>query len=80
MSTTLQIPGTTYTREKTLTKLGLRSRTTLVKYCQTLGIPKGLHYFTEQEFEQMKVLKNWRDRGGRFADFALTLKNLDRCA
>jgi hypothetical protein len=80
MSTTVQVSNITYSRVEAREKLALRSPTTLVKYCKILGIPRGLHYFTEQEFGQMQALKQWRDRGGRFNDFTLKAQNLDRCA
>jgi hypothetical protein len=74
MSTTVHVEGVTYTRIEALAKLELSSKTTLVKYCKTLGIPRGLHFFTEEEFKQMQSLRQWRERGGRFDDFCLTDK------
>lgn len=71
MSTQFHVTGMTYTRAEALAKLELSSKTTLVKYCKTLDIPRGLLFFTEEEFKQMQSLRKWRERGGRFDDFAL---------
>jgi hypothetical protein len=57
------------TRAEALKKLGLNSRTTLTNYCNALGIPHGLHSFTDEEFQHLIDLRAWRLRGGRISDF-----------
>lgn len=52
-----------------MTKLGIRSRTTLTDYCNLLSIPPGVRYFTQGEFEQLQQLRAWCERGRRKGDY-----------
>jgi hypothetical protein len=56
-------------RATAIAKLGIRSRTTLTDYCNLLGIPPGVHYFTTEEFQQLQRLRAWCKRGGRKGDY-----------
>lgn len=62
-------------RTVAITKLGIRSRTTLTDYCNLLGIEPGIHYFTAEEFQQLQELRFWCKRGGRKGDFLKNIKN-----
>lgn len=61
-------------RAVAIAKLSI-SRTTLTDYCNLLGIPPGIHYFTAEEFQQLQELRAWCKRGGRKGDFLKNIKN-----
>lgn len=56
-------------RAAAIAKLGISSRTTLTDYCNLLGIPPGVHYFTSEEFQKLQGLRAWCKRGGRKSDY-----------
>ena len=62
-------------RAAAIAKLDIRSRTTLTDYCNLLGIPPGVHYFTAEEFQQLQELRFWCKRGGRKGDFLKNIKD-----
>lgn len=75
MSNSLRAAGiinkqTTITRQQAMLKLGIRSRTTLTDGGNRLGLVRGLHYFTQEDFTQLQALRTWCERGGRKDDYA----------
>lgn len=57
------------TRQEAMLQLGVNSRTTMNDYCNCLGLPVGLRWFTEKEFSELKDLRAWCERGGRKKDY-----------
>jgi hypothetical protein len=55
--------GNIYTRKQAMQALGIKSNTTLLNYCKTLRIDKGLFYFTQDEFDRLTELRRCRLRG-----------------
>ena len=70
----LQLSNQFTSRTAAITKLDIRSRTTLTDYCNLLGILPGIHYFTAEEFQQLQELRAWCKRGGRKVDFLKNIK------
>ena len=58
-------------RANAMQRLEIKSKTTLTKYCFTVGIEAGLYYFTEEEFSKLQQIRAWRLRGGLYRDFVL---------
>lgn len=58
-----------YSRQEAMELLEIRSRTTLTDYCNKLGFPAGQHYFNEEEFAELKDLRDWCGQGRRKADY-----------
>lgn len=70
MSSHVQSPvAPPYSRAYTMVALGIRSRSTLTDYCNLIGIPPGVHDFTQEEFDQLKELRAWCKRGRRKGDY-----------
>ncbi len=57
------------TRQEAMLQLGVNSRTTMNDYCNCLGLPAGLRWFTEEEFCELKKIRAWCERGGRKKDY-----------
>ncbi len=67
------------TRAEALVKLRL-CKTSLNNYCNALGIPCGLRYFTESEFQRLVDLRAWTLRGCKISDFKPTRVFDESCA
>jgi hypothetical protein len=56
-------------RKRFYEKTQIQSPTTLNSYCRWLGIPPGLRYFSQKQYDLLIDLWNWCRKGGRYLDY-----------